>query len=244
MSISTLTRADAAFTTWVLTRSGEDAPARLLLHAPGCAQDSGACLRVAPHFPVLHVTAQCSGAHCFVAGAMSWPGALSGRTQHLRRALARALALASALGLRYRIDTGYPVSIRELTEERMVRLPRDPATATTRADVRLLLQRTAGAIGLYLTRPTDSGDLAWTGAGLVALAGLEALGVRIHWPAVGWDAVWSPIVTAAEYHEAQARLCTAAETITREASSVRARWKRPGAGVVHEDACCGEWWRE
>lgn len=244
MSTPSRTLADAAFTSWVQTLSGEDAPPRLLLHAAGCTGRARACLRVTPHFPLLLVTAGCSGARCLVAGAMWWPGALRGRTPQLRRALAGAFALLSALGLQYRIDTGYPVSIRELTEERMVRLPRDPATAMSRADVRLLLQRTVGAIGLFLTRPTGASDLAWTSAGLVALAGLEALAVRIHWPAVGWDAAWSPIVTGAEAHEAQERIGAAVETITREARNARARRQRPGAGIVPEDACCSEWWRE
>lgn len=190
--------AEAAFRAWAKALNPEELPDDLLPHAPGCLGDAEGCIAVSPAFPVLSVAARCSGAWAIVPVALSWSRAIRGRTADLRRALGRSLARGEQLGLRYRVDTGYPVSIRELTEDRVVRLPSDPAVARSRAEVLLLLQRTAGAIGLFVTRPAVYSELAWTQAGLVALATLAEIGVTVQWSKIGWEAGRDSMVACGE----------------------------------------------
>jgi len=187
MTTPVLAAAEAAFLSWAERLSPEDLPESLLAHAPLCSAGEAGCLQVEARFPFLRVSARCNGAEIIVPVALSWPRAIRGRTRDLRRALDRALEKAAALGLAVRIDRGYPASIHELTEERIVRLPCDPATATDRADVLLLLQRIAGAIGLFVTRPEVYSELAWTEAGLVALAMLEEFGVLLRALDLSWQ---------------------------------------------------------
>ena len=196
MSHLALSAIEQSFNAWVVAMPRPDQPPDDERHVEACEAES--CAEFDSTFPAILARTPCTEGVSLWPVALWWPSAIRGRTRALRVALRRAERLAGALGLAISVATEPPLSSRELFEGHVIRLPVSPRAARSREDIRRTLSRTLGAIGYVLTDGRVHSELASTAAGVVALVGLDLLGVELRWSAVRWDASTSKRATAEE----------------------------------------------
>lgn len=224
MTNPALSAIEQSFNAWVAVMPRPDQPPVDERHSESCEADSRTTFDSA--FPAILAQLPCTKDVSLWPVGLWWPSAIRGRTRTLRIALRKAERLAGAIGLTILVAPDPPPSSRELFEGHVIRLPVAPRTARSREDVRRALSRTLGAIGYVLTDGRVHSELASTAAGVVALLGLNLLGVELRWSAVRWDASTSKRATAEEVEAmrqvialAVRRLEEAARTTSRRTST-------------------------
>ncbi len=206
---------------WAASVPWHELPGALLEHRMSC--DGETCPRVEPRFPAFVLRAICSGDRILMGTGIWWPGSIRGGTRHLKLAMGDALRVAERLGFTIRVDAAPPTTWRDIVVDRLVRLSVGPDEAIKRDDVKTVLSRVVGAMGLVLSGVQEFSELGMTSAGLVALAGLDALGVPIAWDALVWDAITASRVTVEEVRTSRTRVLEGAVAMREAVGLIRRR---------------------
>lgn len=191
-----LSAIEQSFNSWVAAMPRPDQPPDDKDHVEGCEIEY--CSAFESAFPAILARKTCTETVSLLPVGLWWPSAIRGRTRTLRAALRKAERLAGQLGLKIHVAPDPPPSSLELFEGHVIRLPVAPQAARSRNEVRRALALTLGAIGCVLTDGRVHSELASTAAGVVALVGLDLLGVELRWSAVRWDASTSERAAAEE----------------------------------------------
>lgn len=220
MTNPALAAIEESFLAWSRATLGSARGYGIFRHRRGCQVAS--CATITPDFPALRVHVSCTGSDALVAVTLSWPRAVRGRTRRLRRALDDAWIVAVALGYGLYVSPEPVPSARELFDDRFIRLPMSPGIVASRAEVRVALTRTVGALGWGLTDGRRAFPaLAETVAGAVALTLLEGLGVEIRWERLSWNADGAPIVADGDVTAARSAMTSATARLQRVLSAMK-----------------------
>ncbi len=199
------TAIEESFLAWTRAIRGATRRHATFRHRHGCPVES--CETLTPDFPVLRVQVSCTGSDALAGAALSWPRAVRGRTRHLAWALDDAWVIGAAFGYGLYVSPEPVPAARELFDDHIIRLPMSPGIVASRAEVRVALTRTVGALGWGLTDGRRAFPaLAETVAGVSSLVLLDFLGVEIRWSALGWDRSIARSVTTEEVKAARQKL--------------------------------------